>query len=88
MPEIEVPALTIFSQPGCVQCTAAERHAKAKDIPYQKIDVTQTPEAYDLVTGEWGYKQVPVLYFDGEHVGGFDPNFLAKVQDTLSTVAA
>jgi len=79
--------LTIFSQPGCVQCTAAERHAKNKNIPYEKIDVTETPEAYTLVS-EWGYKRVPVLFWEGEHVGGFDPNFLEAVHKSLTPVAA
>jgi glutaredoxin-like protein NrdH len=88
MPEIEKPLLTIFSQPSCVQCVAAERHAISKKIPYQKIDVTQNPEAYDLVTTEWGYMRAPVLYFDGKHAGGFDPNFLSEVEEALVAVAA
>jgi len=83
MPEIERPILTIFSQPGCVQCTAAERHAKAKNIPYQKIDVTQNEDAYTLLTDDWGYQGVPVLYYDGQHVKGFDPDFMNTAQKAL-----
>lgn len=88
MPEIEIPVLTIFSTPGCVQCNASERHAKAKKIPYQKIDVTQVPEARKLVMDEWGYLKAPVLYFEGKHVVGFDVNFLADVESALLPVAA
>lgn len=87
MPEIDAPLLTIFSRPGCVQCKAAERHAEAKNIPFQKIDVTETPEALELVTKEWGYMSAPVLYFDGEHVHGFDPNFMQDVQNKLQLAA-
>lgn len=80
MPEIETPnLLTIFSKPGCVQCNAAERHAIAKNISYQKIDVTEYPEAFALVTDEWGYLQAPVLYYNGEHVGGFNPYFFETI---------
>jgi glutaredoxin-like protein NrdH len=78
MPEIDIPTLTIFSKPGCVQCNAAERHAIAKKIPYQKIDVTTTPEALELVSS-WGYQKAPVLYYNGEHVPGFDPAFIEQV---------
>lgn len=83
MPEIDIPALTIFSTPGCVQCNASVRHAEAKKIPYQKIDVTEIPEARELVMDEWGYKKAPVLYFNGKHVSGFDPYFLEEVQNEL-----
>lgn len=88
MPDIDVPALTIFSTPGCVQCNASERHAKAKNIPYQKIDVTEFPDARELVMDGWGYKKAPVLYFQGKHVLGFDVEFLAEVQEALVPVAA
>ncbi len=83
MPEIEVPVLTIFSQPSCVQCTAAERRAIAKKIPYQKIDVTETPEALKLIKDDWGYLRAPVLYYNGEHRSGFDPDFIDSVEKEL-----
>lgn len=83
MPEIDAPVLTIFSQPSCVQCTAAERRAIAKNIPYQKIDVTEYEDAYELVTKEWGYLRAPVLYYNGEHRTGFDPDFIDSVEKEL-----
>lgn len=88
MPEIDVPALTIFGQPGCVQCTAAERFAKTRNLPYQKIDVTESPEALNLIQTEWGYKSVPVLYYNGEHANGFNPNFLEQVHTAITAGAA
>lgn len=87
MPEIDNDKLTIFSTPGCVQCNASERHAKAKAIPYQKIDVTEVPEAHTFVS-DLGYSRAPILYYKGEHVGGFDPNFLAKVEADVATKIA
>lgn len=83
MPDIDNDLLTIFSTPGCVQCNASERHARNKNIAYQKIDVTEVPEAYELVKG-WGYNSAPVLYFAGEHRKGFDVNFIETVGSALS----
>lgn len=88
MPEIEVPALTIFSQPGCVRCTAAKRFAESREVPYQVIDVAEHPDALNLVQNEWGYKSVPVLYYRGDHVNGFDPGFIEHARDDISEVVA
>lgn len=73
MPEIDIDKPTIFSQPGCVQCTAVKRKLSEKGVEYQEVDASEVPEALALVKDEWGYQRVPVTYFQGEHFGGYDP---------------
>lgn len=87
MPEIDVPKLTIFSQPRCVQCTAAKRRVEAQGIPFQIIDVTEVPEALTLIKEEWKHLAAPVLYFDGKHVAGFDPDFIDTAGNKLAAAA-
>lgn len=73
MPEIDIDIPTIFSQPGCVQCTAVKRKLKEKGVEFQEVDASKVPEALTLLTEDWGYQRVPVTYYRGEHFGGYDP---------------
>jgi glutaredoxin-like protein NrdH len=73
MPEIDIDIPTIFSLPGCVQCTAVKRKLKEKGVKFQEVDASEVPEAKALITDEWGYLRAPVTYFRGEHFGGYDP---------------
>lgn len=88
MPEIDNDKPTIFSQPGCVQCTAVKRKLKEKGVEVNEIDVSESQEAFKLLTEDWGYQRVPVVYFKGEHFGGFDPDRLESLVATYQAVAA
>lgn len=74
MPDIEIDKPTIFSLPGCVQCTAVKRKLKEKGVDYQEVDASEVPEAKKLIMDEWGYLRAPVTYFRGHHFGGYDPS--------------
>jgi len=70
--------ITIYSKPGCVQCTATARYLDQRKRPYTKIDVSEDAAAFDYVTKELGYMQVPVVETsEGEHWYGFVPDRLA-----------
>lgn len=90
MPEIDINIPTIFSQPGCVQCSAVKRKLKEKNVEFQEIDASQVPEAFSLLTDEWGYQRVPVTYFQGKHFGGYNPSEVDALVDSYhsSAVAA
>lgn len=59
------PATTIYSKPGCVQCTAAKRGMNRLGVTYTEVDVTKDPGAYNYITG-LGYTAVPVTVVDTE----------------------
>lgn len=56
---------TVYSKPGCTHCTQLKKKLLSMGIGYKEIDVSQDREAYERVTEDWGYRQVPVLEFDG-----------------------
>ena len=52
------------SKPGCVACTATKRSFESKGIEYTVRDVTEDPEAFQLVK-DLGYTGMPVVVVDG-----------------------
>jgi glutaredoxin-like protein NrdH len=67
--------VTVYSRPGCVQCTATYRALDRKGITYKPVDVDQTPGADELLR-ELGYLQLPVVIVTGTWDGwcGFRPD--------------
>lgn len=57
---------TIYSKPGCAHCVQLKEKLMDMGIGYKEIDVSQDREAFERVTEDWGYRQVPVLEFDGD----------------------
>ncbi|WIB65658.1 glutaredoxin-like protein NrdH [Curtobacterium sp. MCBD17_040] len=75
-------AITVYTKPSCVQCTATKRDLDNKGIEYDLIDVTVDAEALDFIVG-LGYKQAPVVVTDDDHWSGFNPNKLATLRAPL-----
>lgn len=76
--------VTLYSKPGCVQCTATERQFDREGIDYTKVDVTTDPAALDHVK-DLGYSSAPVVEVtstDPEqrgHWSGFRPDHIATI---------
>lgn len=75
---IEAAAITVYSKPACVQCTATTRALDAKGIDYSIVDLTEDAEAMSTVT-ELGYRQAPVVIAGGDHWSGFRPDRIATL---------
>jgi len=72
-------ALTVYSKPSCVQCTATYRALDAKGIEYTTVDVTTNAAALVYVTEELGYSAAPVVVAsDEDHWSGFRPDLIEK----------
>lgn len=41
--------VTVYTKPGCVQCTATFKALDKNGVNYEKVDVTEDAEAYDYV---------------------------------------
>jgi glutaredoxin-like protein NrdH len=70
-------AITVYTQPSCIQCTMTKKQLDKLGIDHDTVDVTQDPDAHAYVTG-LGYTAAPVVVVnDGEdHWAGFKPDRL------------
>jgi mycoredoxin len=68
--EKPVPQITMYIRPWCGSVMRVKRWLDQREIPYAEVDITKDPEAARRVEElNGGYRSVPTLLFDGEHVG-------------------
>jgi glutaredoxin-like protein NrdH len=72
-------AITVYTKPACVQCTATFRALDKAGISYRKIDVTQSAEAREYVMS-LGYLAMPVVYVSAaQHWSGYRPDAIESI---------
>lgn len=78
--------ITVFSKPGCVQCTATGRALTSKglcegaDWEYRDLSLAENAAALEWVMEDLGYRQAPIVVVDDEtHWSGFRPDCIAKL---------
>lgn len=70
-------AITVYTKPACVQCAATFKALDKRGIEYQKIDLTENPEAREYVMS-LGYLGAPVVCVSPTvHWSGFRPDRVA-----------
>tara|TARA_R100001039_G_C1848816_1_gene108893 strand:- start:1771 stop:1998 length:228 start_codon:yes stop_codon:yes gene_type:complete len=65
----------VYTKPSCPACYATKRALDKRGIPYQVIDVTQSPEALSAVKA-LGYRAMPVVTVGDEHWCDFRPDLI------------
>ncbi|ARC56097.1 Glutaredoxin-like protein NrdH [Frondihabitans sp. 762G35] len=71
-------AITVYTKPSCVQCTATYRALDNKGIEYEVFDVSVDDKALETVKA-LGYLQAPVVVTDEDHWSGFRPDKIAAL---------
>jgi glutaredoxin-like protein NrdH len=80
-------SITVYSKPACVQCDATYRALDKKGIEYSIVDISQDPEALEMVRG-LGYLQAPVVVAGNEHWSGFRPDQINALAAKVSASVA
>jgi len=83
--ETEV-SITLYSQPGCVQCNAIKkkfvREGLVEGDDFTVVDVSLPENEGDLLAiKSLGYLRVPVTFVNDDHFGEYDIN---KVSDAIA----
>ena len=76
-------AVTVYTKPSCVQCTATYRALDNKGIQYEVLDVSADEAALEHVKS-LGYMQAPVVVTDDDHWSGFRPDKNATLSAELA----
>ena len=79
-------AITIYSKPNCVQCTATYRAMDKAGLSYETVDISLDAQALEQVKS-LGYAQAPVVVAGGDHWSGFRPDKIKTLALAVESVA-
>ena len=66
-------SVTIYTGPLCNFCDAAKRLLTRNNIKYKEIDISIINGAMDeMITKANGKRTIPQIFFDDNHIGGYD----------------
>ncbi len=76
--------LTIYTKPaGCFGCAKTKQKFAEAGLDFNEVDVTTNQAAFEYITEELGYSQVPVVVYDKDgtenHWSGLNPAGIAQV---------
>ena len=66
-------AITVYTKPACVQCTATKKALDKAGLEYTMVDISLDDEARDYVMA-LGHLQAPVVVAGENHWSGFRPD--------------
>ena len=83
MSTMNTDSLTVYTKPGCVQCTATYRAHDANGILYDVVDLSENDTATEYVK-QLGYLSAPVVVVnEHEHWAGFRIDLIEQLAARL-----
>ena len=77
----------MYTGPLCNYCEAAKRLLARNNATYNEIDISKVDGAMDeMIKKANGRRTIPQIFFDEEHIGGYEVRALEKenrLQDLL-----
>ena len=65
--------VTIYMGPMCGYCDAAKRLLTRNNATYDEIDIGKVDGAMDeMIKKANGKRTIPQIFFDDQHIGGYD----------------
>jgi len=66
-------SVTIYTGPLCNYCDAAKRLLTRNNVEYKEINIAIVEGAMDeMITKANGKRTIPQIFFDDQHMGGYD----------------
>ena len=66
-------SVTIYTGPLCNFCEAAKRLLTRNKVEYKEIDISKVDGAMDeMIKKANGKRTIPQIFFDDQHMGGYD----------------
>ena len=65
--------ITIYTGPMCNYCEAAKRLLARNNATYNEINIAMVEGAMDeMIKKANGKRTIPQIFFDDQHIGGYD----------------
>ncbi len=76
--------ITIYTGPFCGYCDAAKRLLARNNATFKEIDISKVEGAMDeMIKKSNGKRTIPQIFFDNEHIGGYDEARALEKQNKL-----
>ena len=65
--------VTVYMGPQCAFCDAAKRLLTRNNAPFNEINIANVEGAMDeMIKKANGKRTIPQIFFDDQHIGGYD----------------
>ena len=65
--------ITIYTGPMCNYCEAAKKLLSRNNAVFNEIDISKVDGAMDeMIKKANGKRTIPQIFFDDQHIGGYD----------------
>ena len=66
-------SVTIYTGPLCNYCEAAKRLLTRNNVDYKELNIATVDGAKDeMISKANGKRTIPQIFFDDQHMGGYD----------------
>ena len=66
-------SVTIYTGPLCNYCEAAKKLLARNSVEYKEINIATVEGAMDeMILKANGKRTIPQIFFDNQHIGGYD----------------
>ena len=77
-------SVTIYTGPLCKNSDAAKRLLARNNIEYKEINIATVDCAMDeMIKKANGKRTIPQIFFDDQHIGGYDETRALEKEDKL-----
>ena len=76
--------ITMYTGPFCNYCEAAKRLLTRNNAPYNEIDISKVAgAANEMIKKANGKRTIPQIFFNEEHIGGYQELRALEVSGNL-----
>ena len=76
--------ITIYTGPMCNYCEAAKRLLKRNNATYNEINIATVDGAMnEMIKKANGKRTIPQIFFDDQHIGGYDETRALEKENKL-----
>lgn len=80
--------VVVYSKVPCPYCVQVERLLQAREIPYEKIDLTGDAAGISDLSAKTGMFTLPQVFVNGKLVGGYTETAAADKSGELAKLVA
>ncbi len=76
--------VVIYTGPMCNYCDAAKKLLSRNNITYKEIDISLVEGAMEeMIKRSNGKRTIPQIFFENQHIGGFDETRALEKENKL-----